>query len=178
MSARSYLFHHKTGEINNMRVLMMIAALVVCSMLMLACGAFGPKKDDDMMRTPSVNVPLNMANADDDAAIESDLAHTISIVLDGDIFVAKYQYPFDVLPDVLTARSKDNFSGTFYLKGDFNVQWSKVVGVLDAIRKSGSSKVALIVAKGPSDHGKVAYGRLQLTIPPEPKVLSRLPSVL
>lgn len=85
----------------------MIVGILACSML-FGSGAFGPRSADDVrIGAPAVNIPREMANAEEDAAmIDREYSRAISITSRGEFYIGNPQYPLDAMPDVLARQLK------------------------------------------------------------------------
>lgn len=94
------------------------------------------------MLTATVDVNLPDAGSGSSNTVEKPVV--ISVQQSGKIFVGEAETELDVLADKLTEASNGNNKAVIQLRGDKDVDYGRLMAVMDSIRKAGFTKIALL----------------------------------
>lgn len=92
----------------------------------------------------AVGVPVDLPRTDAASLEEKEEPITISIDLEGKIYVQETEVSLDDLVPRLLAISKSRSETRIYVRGDKNIDYGRVLMAMGAITAAGFTKVALI----------------------------------
>lgn len=92
----------------------------------------------------AVGVPVDLPRTDAASLDEKEEPITISIDLEGKLYVQETEVSLDDLVPRLLAISKSRAKTRIYVRGDKNVEYGRVLMAMGAITAAGFTKVALI----------------------------------
>ena len=98
------------------------------------------------MMTTGVSVDLPQTKASPVAGQDEPIS--VSVTADGKIFIQKQQIELEALQDKLKAIAGEKKDTRIFVRGDKNIDYGKIMGVVGEVNAAGFSKVALITDVG------------------------------
>lgn len=157
---------------SNMRFNLMMAGIL--SLLMLSVGCNKPIVPTDKgMESMIVDVPREMKNAEEDAAIARDGSRIVSLLNSDELYIGKEAYPKndkDLFQRRIGEQVKGDAEQLIYLQVGQFVEYGRVADILNDILYMEAHNIALIVSGKSANQGGNSLRRFAVKLPrmPEP----------
>jgi biopolymer transport protein ExbD len=148
---------------------LIVASAISCTQMKTAVNIINDKPYE-RPKMPIADIPRDIKNATADAHLGEEKAIVVSVLPGKNLYIGEFEYPRDVLGDVIEKRLKENPSERqlIYINSDLRTEYGEIVNVLDSIRKTDVENIGLRVA--PKSENERQFYILKVKIPAEPKM--------
>jgi biopolymer transport protein ExbD len=165
-------YFEQRGVSSNMRFTLMITGTLSLLMLFVGCNKTTIPTDKGM-ESINVDVPREMKNAEEDAAIAREGHRIVSLLSPYELYIGQNTY--SVVKDRvsysgrLEEQVRANAEQMVYFQGAASAEYELVASVLSQIRIAGADNIGLIVSGKSANQGSTSLRRFAVKLPPEPE---------